>query len=180
MSQELPLFLKFKMEIERKFLIKEKTKKYPCPYNLKELKKEIKLYGVNIIQHYLPEKLSKEIFGILGFQINFIPHDLRIRKYGNDFFITLKSKGSIKRKEFERKISKGEFKILEKLKIKTVKKIRLIKNFQRKKIEFDYYKKHSLIIAEIEFNSLFEAKNFKTNMKEITGIGKYGNRNLAD
>lgn len=168
------------MEIERKFLIKEKTKVYPCPFKIEELKKEIKSSGGKIIQHYLPEKFSKEIFEVLGFKINFKPSDFRIRKYGKHFFITLKSSGNIRRNEFERKISKEEFQILEKLKTKTVEKIRLEKQYKNKKIEFDYYPKHSLIVAEIEFHSLFEAKKFRTNMKEITGFQEYRNKKLAN
>ncbi len=167
------------MEIERKFLIKEKEKKYPCSFDIEELKKEIKQKGKKIIQHYLPKELSKEIFGILGFHAKFKAEDFRIRKYGETFFITIKTNGTMKREEFEKKISKEVFEILKKLKIKTVEKIRLIKKLKNKIIEFDYFPKYSLITAEIEFNSVSEAEKFKTNMKEVTGVSKYKNQNLA-
>jgi len=172
--------LKFKMEIERKFLIKEKTKIYPCPFEIRKLEKEILSKGKKVTQHYIPKKLSKEIFKIFGFKINFIPNNLRIRKIKKDFFITLKSKGNLKREEFERKITKEAFEALKKLKTKTVKKIRLEKKYQKKKIEFDYYPEYLLLIAEIELKSVSKAKRFKTDMKDITGIAKYGNKNLAD
>src|SRR5690606_27523895 len=115
------------MEIERKFLIKEKTKIYPSPFNIEELKKEIKNKGKKIEQHYLNPKLSKEIAKELKIESRFQPDELRLRKYGKDFFITMKSKGSLKRREYERRVSKEIFDILKKLKIKSLEKIRLEK-----------------------------------------------------
>lgn len=168
------------MEIERKFLIKEKTKVYPCPFKVEDLKKEIKEKGKKIVQHYLPEKFSHEILETLGIRFKFNPRDFRIRKYGKNFFITVKSSGKMKRKEVEKKIPKEAFEILEKLKVKTIEKVRLKKRFKNKIIEFDYYPKHSLITAEIEFKSLSEAKKFKTVMREITGNPRYINQNLAE
>ena len=43
-------------EIEKKFLIKEKRKNYPCPLEIKKLMKEIKKHGEKISQLYLPLK----------------------------------------------------------------------------------------------------------------------------
>jgi len=54
------------------------------------------------------------------------------------------------------------------------------KKMEKKKIEFDYYPEYLLLIAEIELKSVSKAKRFKTDMKDITGIAKYGNKNLAD
>jgi len=172
--------LKFKMKIERKFLIKEKEKIYPCPFPVEGLKKEIKSKGEKITQHYLPKEFSKEIFETLGFKTNFQTDKFRIRKYGKKYFITMKSSGKIKRHEKENRISKEIFEVLEKLKIKTLEKTRLIKNYKNKKIEFNYFPKHSLITAEIEFRSLSESKKFKTNMKEISGSKEYQNSVLTE
>ncbi|MCR4327422.1 MAG: hypothetical protein NUV46_02475 [Nanoarchaeota archaeon] len=167
------------MEIEKKFLIKEKLKTYFSPFNVEELKKEIKKKGKKIIQHYLPVELSKEILKEMGIHLKFEPNELRIRKSDKEFYITAKSKGSLSRQEFETKISREIFEILEKLKEKSLEKRRLEKVYNRKVIEFDYLPKFSLITAEIEFNSIDEAKRFKTNMKEITGIKAYKSQNLA-
>ncbi|MBS3084509.1 hypothetical protein J4411_01190 [Candidatus Pacearchaeota archaeon] len=131
------------------------------------------------MQHYIPVSLAKGIAEKFGIKIKFEPNNFRIRKYGNLFFITIKSKGKLERHEIEKEISKEEYKILEKPKEKTAEKIRLIKNYKNKEISFDYYPRLSLITAEIEFNSYREAKNFKTNMKDVTGIKKYSNYTLA-
>lgn len=167
------------MEIERKFLIKEKTKDYYSPFNLEELKKEIKSKGKKISQHYLPVEISGEIIKELGFKINFIPNEIRIRKIENNFYITLKSKGAMKRHEFEKSISSEIFEILKTLKTKSIEKLRLEKRYSGRKIEFDYLPKYSLITAEIEFENEYMAKNFKTRMNEITGRNKYKSQNLA-
>ncbi|MDP2673229.1 MAG: hypothetical protein Q8O84_05435 [Nanoarchaeota archaeon] len=167
------------MEIERKFLIKEKNKTYPSPFQIEELKKEIKNKGKKIDQYYLPIGILKEILKELEIKLRFLPNEFRLRKYGESFFITLKSKGKLKREEYEKRISKEVFEILVKLKEKSLEKVRLKKKYQNKVIEFDYLPKFSLITAEIEFNSVKEAKSFKTKMKEITEIKKYRSQNLA-
>lgn len=169
------------MEIERKFLIQEGMKIYQSPFkDINELKKEIKKYGKNITQHYLPIEFINEISKELGFKIKFIPNELRIRRIGNKHLITIKSKGKMKRSEFEKTISKEIFQTLEQLKEKTIKKIRLTKKVQDKIWYIDYFPKQSLTTIEIEFENENEANNFKTNMKEITGIKQYGNRHLAE
>lgn len=168
------------MEIERKFLIKEREKKYPSPFNIEELKKNIKKYGKNLTQHYLPLELLKITSTELNFNIKFKPNEFRIRKLGNKYSLCVKSKGEMKRSEFEKTITKEEFKTLKEFKEKTIKKIRMIKKVKDKTWFIDYFPKQSLITIEVEFENEKDAKNFKTNMKEITGKKDYSNRNLAE
>ncbi len=168
-----------KMEIERKFLLKEKEKIYPSTFDIDKIKKEIKEYGKLITQHYMPKELIKDILETLEIKIKFTPTELRIRKIKNKYFLTAKTSGKMKRKEFEKKIDKETFIELKKLKEKTTEKIRLTKRLNEKPIFIDYYPKYSLIIAEMEFPSIKEAKAFKTHMKEITNEEKYKNINLA-
>lgn len=169
------------MEIERKFLIQEGIKVYQSPFNdINELKKEIKKYGKNITQHYLPVEFLNDISKELGFEIKFKANELRIRKLGEKYSIAVKSKGKMKRSEFEKTISKDIFKTLEQLKEKTIKKIRLMKKMQDKIWFVDYFPKYSLTTVEVEFEDENEAEKFKTNMKEITGIKQYSNRVLAE
>ena len=147
---------------------------------LEELKKDIKKYGRNITQHYLPLELLETVSEELNFTPKFQPNQLRIRKINNKYSIGAKSKGNLKRSEFEKTITKEEFKTLEEFREKTIKKIRLMKKTQKETIFFDYYPKHSLIVAEIEFENEKTANNYKTKMKDITGVKEYKNRTLAE
>jgi CYTH domain-containing protein len=168
-----------KVEIERKFLIKEKDKIFACPFQIEDLKAEIKKFGRNITQHYLPLDLIPKLKEKLKFSIKFEPNELRIRKLKDKYYLTIKSKGSTKRDEFEKPITKELFKEYSEKAEKTLKKIRLMKKYKDKFWFIDYYPKYSLIIAEIEFKSLKEAENFNEKLKEITGKKEYKNRNLA-
>lgn len=168
-----------KMEIEKKFLLKEKEKIYPSDFDLDKIKKEIKEYGRPIVQHYIPKELILDVIDMLDIKINFKPNELRIRKIKDDHFLTIKSNGSKKREEFEIPIQKETFKELRKLKEKTVEKIRLMKMQNERPIFIDYYPKYSLIIAEIEFKTENEADSFQTHMRDITGETRYKNRQLA-
>lgn len=167
------------MEIERKFLINEKGKNYYSPFPIDELKKDIKQKGKKIIQHYLPKELAEEILKHFDFKITFKINEIRLRKINEKCYITVKSAGSIKRHELEKRIPKEDFEAYSELKTKTIEKNRLKKYLGKNKIEFDYFPKYSLITAEIEFDSMREAEKFNSYMKEITAIEKYKNRNLA-
>jgi CYTH domain-containing protein len=168
------------MEIERKFLIKEKEKNYYSPFLIDELKKEIKQKGKKIIQHYLPIELANEILDYFDFKITFKIGEIRLRKINEKCYITVKSAGSIKRHELEKRISKEDFQSYSELKTKTIEKIRLKKYLDKNKIEFDYFPKYSLITAEIEFESINQAEKFKSHMNEITAVDEYKNKNLAE
>lgn len=167
------------MEIERKFIIKEKEKEYPCPFNIKELKKEIKSKGKTIIQNYVPTEFLPEIEKQLNFRLKFKPNEIRVRKIENKYFLTIKSKGKLKREEFEKRITKELFDLYSEFKINSIEKRRLVKIYKNQKLEIDYLPKKSLITCEIEFKSKKDAEKFKINMKEITGILKYRNRKLS-
>jgi len=167
------------MEIEKKYIIKEKEKTFPCPFPIEKLKKEIKDKGLRITQHYLPIEFIEDVSKELNLRINFKPNEIRLRKFGTKYFVTIKSSGDKKRFELEKRITKEIFDRYSLVKEKTLEKQRLIKEYKKKKIEFDYYRKYSLITAEIEFRNIREADSFKSEMKEITGLEKYKNQNLA-
>lgn len=167
------------MEIERKFLIKERNKEYPSEFNIKKLKQEIIKSGKKITQSYLSKKLIPNVLKKLKNEINFKPSQLRIRKYNNKYFLTIKSSGGLSREEFEIKISKDYYNELLPLRKKYIKKIRLRKKFKGHMLDIDYYPKYDLLIIEIEFKTVKLANNFETIMKDITLKKKYGNENLA-
>lgn len=143
------------MEIERKFLIK----KIP---NLSNIKCD------KIIQSYLS-----------------CDPVIRIRNVNDEkYYITIKSDGDIAREELEMEINKRQF---DKLKEKAGNEI--IKNrykmpFNKYIIELDIYEKCNilnLITAEIEFNSVEEAIDFKVPdwfADEVTYNSNYKNNNL--
>lgn len=167
------------MEIERKFLIQEKEKTFYSPIEINLLRKDIKKNGIKIEQYYLPINQLEKILKQFEIKLKFEPNEIRIRKIDNKFILTFKSKGSEKRHEFEKTISSEDFENLKKTASKKIEKIRLAKNIQHQIIDFNYFPEQSLIIAEVEFKNLYESKKFKTYMKEITGVDKYKNRNIA-
>mgnify|MGYP001014115283 FL=1 len=59
------------MNISRTFLIKEKEKIFQSPFEINQLKKDIKTYGKEITQIYLPLELLKNFEELLNFKINF-------------------------------------------------------------------------------------------------------------
>ena len=168
------------MEIERKFLIKQKEKVFPCPFEVNQLKKDIKKKGVEIIQDYLFLEVLQDLKKDLKLKLKFKPNEIRLRKIKNKYTLTLKGKGSLKRNELEIKIKKDIYEIYKEFSTKSLKKIRLKKRFINRNLEFDYYPKYSLIVMEVEFNNIKEARSFNFNGREITGIDEYKNRNLAE
>lgn len=167
------------MEIERKFLIKEKTKIYPCPFNVEELKREIKKKGEKVIQYYLPIELLPEIKTLLNLKIRFAPNEIKIKKERNEHTLIIKSNGTIKRSEFKKIIPPEVFEVLSKLNKSKIEKIKLKKSFGKYKLKFDYIKKKAIILCKVKFENLSEAKKFKTNMKEVTNNKNYKNINLS-
>lgn len=167
------------MEIERKFLLEEKNKVYPSPFNTKKLKKEILENGKEITQNYIRKKYFSKIKNELNLDFNFKPNQFRLRKYNKMYFLTIKSKGIMTREEFEIKINKKTYDKYLKLKKKSLKKYRLEKKKKNFLFEFDYFPKHKILTVEIEFKTIKDAKKFKINAKEVTKIKKYGSKQLA-
>ncbi len=88
---------------------------------------------------------------------------IRIRQLGKDFILTVKGKGHIEREEFELNISREEF---DHLSTKTegilIHKTRYYIPYESYTIELDIFHDYfqGLILAEVEFDSLDEAKTF--------------------
>ena len=159
--------------------------------------------NVEIERKFLIRKLD------LSFDYKKYPHDeivqgfiylnpaIRVRKSGNKYYLTIKSKApksfnvknDIARSEYEIEISKKSFNDLIKIcKGRIIYKTRYFIPYEYNKknyiIELDVFKKDlkGLIYAEIEFNSLKEAKNIvipRWFYKEVTGIKKYKNTELS-
>lgn len=145
------------MEIERKFIVKAP------PQNYKEYPhKEIE-------QSYL-----------------FREPVLRIRRYGEDYFFTYKSKGLLSRQEEEFSISKEDYeKLLEKSTGTILSKTRyIIKEDNAPTIELDVFQGEfsGLIFAEVEFSSEEEANSYLPPnwfYKEVTFDASFSNSNLS-
>lgn len=150
------------MEIERKFLVKE------LPKFLKSKK------NVSIEQSYL----------------SFDP-EIRIRKWGSKYFLTVKGNGDISRDEFEIEITKAVYdeffpKVIGRTILKTRYSIPMYDTVQNIAYiaELDIYKniKYPECTVEVEFETEEEAKLFNVPKwfgKEITYDKKYKNKNLA-
>lgn len=156
------------MEIERKFLVNK------IPSGL--------LFKNNTIE-------------IEQYYIDFKP-EIRIRKIimGNDIFtvtgkakhyMTIKSEGDIVRNEMEFQIYPTVFnKLKSQYPDNKIRKTRYFTSDQSciHTIEIDIYKDMPLIVAEVEFEDIQQAKNYDPPnwfVKEVTNDPMYKNKNLA-
>lgn len=144
------------MEIERKFLIKQ------LPFTLEQFEM------TEIEQMYLSTEPV-----------------VRIRKKGDNYYLTCKSKGMMERQEVEFPISKL---VYEELKLQKqgniITKKRYIIPYQTYQIELDQFEGDfcGLILAEVEFASKEEAEAFVMPdwfLKDVTFEKEYHNSNLS-
>lgn len=147
------------MEIERKFLVKE------IPFDI------ISYDSHKTNQGYLPSENPGA--------------ERRVRKKGNKYFYTEKTKGNLSRDEKEEEITESKFLTFWKAtEGKRIEKIRYNIPYFGKIIELDIYtgSLEGLLIAEIEFVSEEDAKKFTVPSwfgREVTYDERYRNRNLA-
>ncbi len=145
-------------EIERKFLLEK------IPNSIKILQKK------EIIQIYI---CSEEKTAI------------RVRKYGDNYFLTIKSGSGTERFEKEFEINKKDFSEIQKINShRKIRKYRYICKHNNFIIEIDEFKDNlnGLLLAEVEFKNLIEAKNFsppKWFGKDVTYNKKYTNYFLS-
>lgn len=158
------------MEIERKYLVKEKD--LPKNYKNFDCKK--------MVQGYI-----------------YLKPAIRVRKSNDEYYLTVKDKPKkpvssskdLERIEYELKIDKKAYNHLVKFSIGRIiyKKRYLIPYKLNKKnyiIELDIFEKDlkGLIYAEVEFKNVKDAETFTPPdwfYKDVTGIDKYKNTNLT-
>jgi CYTH domain-containing protein/8-oxo-dGTP pyrophosphatase MutT (NUDIX family) len=144
------------IEIERKFLVKS-------------LPVEMEL-GKTILQGYLAHDDHMEV---------------RIRKYGNKHFLTVKEGSGLTRRETEIEISPQQFLALwPSTEGRRLEKIRSLINHGDFQVEVDRYlgDLEPLFIAEVEFSSVEESEIFEKPDylgQEVTGEESYKNLSLA-
>ena len=145
------------MEIERKFLVNK-------DFDLTKYCYEVE----NIIQAYIS-----------------IEPETRIRAKNENYKKKKKSQGDLVREETETKIDKQTFDILKKLSIgRIITKTRYKLKYGKHTIELDCFHDNleGLVMAEVEFASLEEAKIFESPVwfeEEVTHDKRYKNKNLA-
>ena len=143
------------------------------------LKLETIILGKRITQSYLSLDLTKEMFKKLDIKLKFRPNEARVRKYGFEYFLTIKSKGHTTRHEFEKQITRHIYEELIKFKEKSLKKIRRVKKIDGFNVEVDYYKPLSLMTCEVEVETKKDLDKIPNFGKMISGIKKYKNTSLA-
>lgn len=143
------------MEIERKFLVD----KDHMP---------ILETNVRIEQHYLNEIEDKWL--------------VRLRQWGEQYFLELKTQGDLSREELKFKITEDEYLIGIEHSIKKLRKTRYLLFEQDLAYEVDIYDDYDFKTVEVEFESEEEANNFVPPSwfgQDITNDYKYRNNNLA-
>lgn len=145
------------MEIERKFLVKE------IPENLDKFEKR------EIIQGYIS-----------------IDPTIRLRKSNDEYFLTVKSKGHLKREEMEFPLTREQFENLwPKVDSSTIYKTRYNIPLENNLIaELDIYHKNleGLLTVEVEFDSEKDSEKFIPPHwfgKDVTHDSRYKNSNVA-
>lgn len=145
-------------EIERKFLVSVLPEEV------------LKLPRMKIVQGYLALDANG--------------HEVRLRRMGTQFYLTVKSDGTIERKEFETELSEAQFDALwEGTLDRRLRKDRYILERETHKIDIDIYHQplKGLIVAEVEFSSLEEAGKYQKESwmsREVTHLSFLKNKNL--
>ena len=172
--------MKQNMEIEYKFLVNF----IPTDYEKK----------VSIWQTYLYLENNLDFIKSKFKKINETKIDvcrLRIVKTTEiKYYLTLKSKGLFKRKEYECELTKSEAENLLKGKNKgSIRKDRYLVKYNDLSFEFDRYLDSNLITVEVEVQNKNVSQNeiysilsnhFKLDFKDVTFDEKYKNNNLAE
>jgi len=144
------------IEIERKYLVKS------LPAGMQE--------GTHILQGYLAHDEHTEV---------------RIRKYGNAYFLAVKEGSGLARQETEIELSSQQFQALwPSTQGRRLEKIRSRVSYGSYWIELDRYQGdlEPLLIAEVEFTSVEQSQTFKKPDyfgQEVTGEETYRNVSLA-
>jgi len=147
------------MEIEKKYLIDKIPEKLKLPN------------GINIEQGYLTSPEAQET--------------IRLRKKGNKYYKTWKSKGLLIREEKEVELNKAEYeKEWTSVLGNTIKKTRYEIPYDSHIIELDIYHgvHNDLITAEVEFKSIEQSELFEPPNwfgKDVTLSAEFKNSNLA-
>ena len=145
------------MEIERKWLVTEEL-------ILPQLKD-----GVRIEQHYINGSTDEWV--------------IRARKYGVQYFLTLKGQWLLARPELEYQITEAQYYETIKHSMKSIKKTRYyIPVDDDLEYEIDVYDFYNFLTCEVEFKSEEQAKEFKAPgwcWTEVTDNPAYQNVNLA-
>lgn len=111
--------------------------------------------------------------------------ELRVRRFGDDFFLTIKGPGSIVRRDWEKPIPAWAYLLVQRHCVGSlITKTRYFS--ENSKIEVDEYHGHleGLVILECEFPSLEKAEEFELpgwagEAVEVTEEPAYKNKNLA-
>jgi len=111
--------------------------------------------------------------------------EVRVRRIGDEFFITAKSSGVVTRSEYEFSINRRNYDgLMEMTSGRQVQKRRYFIPHGKFTIELDVFegKLKGLITAEVEFKNEAEADKFSPPDwfgKDVSAEGKYKNKNLA-
>ena len=112
-------------------------------------------------------------------------HEIRLRRKGDRFFITVKKGVGVSREECEVSLKRKQFEALWPLTVgRRLSKIRYRIPWRKLVVEVDIYgeRHEGLIVAEVEFPSERAFRDFKPPPwfgEEITGDRRYKNRTLA-
>ena len=146
------------LEIERKFLVNSLPD---------DLDRDV---GIKIRQGYIAFDGSTEV---------------RVRSYGDHFFLTVKDGAGLTRREYEHEVNAQQFEAFWSFTAgKRLEKIRYLVPYGGLTIEFDIYQEGlaPLQVAEVEFASEEESTKFVIPSylgEEITTHSAYKNRKLA-
>jgi len=155
------------LEIEKKFLLK--------PFNIENILKKLDFSyeKKKISQYYIPDG-----------------NPIRIRKYGNKYFLTIKKGEGLVREEYEKELRENEFKnLLSNAKnIRSIFKTRYIVKLKKITYEIDRFKidLKGLYFLEVEFKNVDDANRFKINkifqnliLADVTDDRRFSNFSLA-
>lgn len=175
-------------EIEKKQLLYEDGIDYTTPAfldmfsGINDLVSTVLSSGLVIRQGYLPLETGKELSDYLGLEIDFEPEEARLRQKGEGLYFTLKgfaSEDGLMRPEEEKALENKVFSKYWPLVESKVDKVRLERQHGSYTWEFDVFTDRKLVLAEVEVDTIEEAKRIPTIGRVVTNDKRYKNKNLA-
>ena len=174
------------LEIEKKFLIFERGEDYSTEAlgqlfpSILDLKDTVLRQGIKIRQGYVPIEIGNEIRGIHGLESVSGMSEARLRDFGGEYFLTMKSKGGLTRKETpDLKVSGTVFDLYWRYAERRLEKVRLERILGEHNFEIDVYTDRDLVVAEVEVRTEMYARRVIPLGPDITEDIGYKNNQLA-
>lgn len=170
-------------EIEKRWILMDSGEDFTTQKNALSLYDRVLQNGVPIIQGYLIDS-GAELFMEIGVELEKSPSTVRLRKFGDDYILTTKTK---ELEDSRKMVIEREWRISRELFHKywpltannRVTKKRLETKLKKRPVTLDAFTDRFLLMAEVEVNSAEEIFDLPDYGKDVTGDPLYSNKAIS-